>query len=202
MKKFFSIAIILVVAVISAAVYFIFIATKSQEKKLKELEKEITFLKEEIVPVRYKILSQEDDKIEISVKFYDLDGNEFVKQKFELPGTVASFDFYVVKMNERYIAFPYKIFTDKIKPEDAELLFKYYEKDNFPMIFYSESSSKIFKDGIEILYQKIKNNDLENIESIFGNMVQNAPQTMEKGAEGSVFKIVVHTKGGIELIEE
>lgn len=200
--KINPIVIIIIIVIVAAATYFLFIGTKSQEDRIKDLEKEVSFLKEEIVPIRYKIISQEDDKIEVSVKFYDLDGKEFSKQRFTMEGTVASFDFYVVEMNNKYIAFPYKIFTDKIKPENGTFLYEYYEKDNFPMIFYSENSTTPFSFGIEALFQKIKDEDLENIENIFGNMVQNAPQTMINGAEGSVFKIVVHSKGGIEVIEE
>ena len=194
--------IVAVILVGAGVVYFLFLGTKSQEQKIKELEKEISFLKEELVPVRYKIISQQNDEIEVSVKFYDLDGNKIKNQRFKMAGTVVSFDFYVVKMNDRYIAFPYKIFTDKIEPENGIFLYENYEKEGFPMIFYSKNSPKLFSEGIEALYQKIKDEDIDNIENIFGNMVQNAPQTMINGAEGSIYKIVVHTKGGIELIEE
>ncbi|MBN2893130.1 MAG: hypothetical protein JXL97_14770 [Bacteroidales bacterium] len=200
--KFKPLAIILLLIVVAVAVYFVFLGTKNQEKKIKALENEIEFLKEEQVPIRYKIISQENDEIEVSVKFYDLDGKEIAKERFKMPGTVASFDFYVVKMANKYIAFPTKIFTDKIEPKNGTSLYSFYENEGFPMIFYSESSGKLFNEGIKALYEKLKSGDLENIENIFGNMVQNAPQTIANGVEGTVFKIVVHTKGGIELIEE
>lgn len=199
-KKPFAILIAFVIVV--QAVFFISKAVNKQENKLKDLEQEIEFLKEEQVPIRYKIISQKENEIEVSVKFYDLDGNEINKQRFTLEGTVASFDFYVVKMTNKYIAFPSKLFSDKIKPQDAISLFEYYEKSNFPMIFNSKNSSDLFKIGIENLFAQIKSGNLEEIENVFGNMVQNALQTMQNGVEGNVYKIVVHTKGGIEIIQE
>ena len=194
--------ILAVILVVSGTVYFLFLGTKSQEQKIKDLENEISFLKEETIPVRYKIISQQNDEIEVSVKFYDLDGQKITKQRYKMQGTVVSFDFYVVKMGDKYIAFPYKIFTDKIEPENGIFLYENYENEGFPMIFYSKNSSKLFSEGIEALYNKIKEEDIEDIDNIFGNMVQNAPQTMQNGIEGTIYKIVVHTKGGIELIEE
>ncbi len=187
---------------LGVGVYFISRGTKKQEKKIKNLEKEIVTLKETQIPIRYKIIWQENDKIKVSVKFYDLDGKQFRKEHFEMDGNVVSFDFYVIKSGERYIAFPYKIFTDKIAPENGTLLFDYYDKNNFPMVFYSKNSSEKFNDGIKALFDKLKNNDLESIEDIFGNMLQNPPKFVENGITGKVYKIVVRTKGGIEIIEE
>ena len=191
-----------VVLVLGIGVYFVFLGTKSQEKKIADLEKEISFLKEEMTPVRYKIISQQGDQVEVSLKFYDLDGKEIAKQHFTMKGSDVSFDFYVVKTGDRYVAIPYRLFTDKIKPQDGKLLYKYYEKDDYPMIFYSKQSPKLFNEGIKALYGKIKSGEVDDIENIFGNMVQNAPQTMKNEIENKVYKIVVHTKGGIEIIEE
>lgn len=169
----------------------------SADKKIENLNEQIVKLKNVVVPIRYKIKSQKDDKIKVVVKFLDLDSNLIEKKTFELKGNTVSFDFMLIKFQNGYIAFPYKIFTDKIAPENGIILFDYYEKNNFPQVYYSVSSNKSFNDGIKALYKKIKENDIENLE-VFGSMVQNHPAASGK-AIGDTYKIVVHTKGGLEI---
>ncbi len=176
----------------------------SQEKKIKQLEEEITFLKQETVPIKYKLLDNSNDTVKVSVKFFDLDGNTVNKHTFVLPGNVVSFDFAVVKfkdVHDRYIAFPEKIFTNKIAPSDGETLFKYYEKDGYPQIFYSKDMSKKFRNGIEELYKMVKSGQYGNEIEVFGSMVENV-RDPKYFKPGNIYKIVVHTKGGIEIMQD
>ncbi len=188
---------IIVILAISTGTYFLFrnIGEK-QDKKIEQLNNEIARLKQETVPIRYKIKDYDDTSITVVVKFYDLDSNLINKHSFTMKGTTVSFDFQVVKFQNGHIAFPVKIFTDKIAPEKGIELYKYYEKGGFPEVYYSKSSSKKFNDGIEIIYDKIKNNDIEDLE-VFGSMVQNSIPGARK--DNDVYKIIVHTKGGIEI---
>ena len=67
-KSFFIVGILIFSAAL--LVYIIFEGVKTQEKKIAALEQEISFLKEDLSPIRYKIVSKEDENIEISVKYY------------------------------------------------------------------------------------------------------------------------------------
>ncbi len=196
--------ILLIIAGIGVGVYFLFLGTKSQEKKIQQLEQEIAFMKQETTPIRYTILSKENGNITVGVKFYDLDGNQIGKtQRFTMKGNTASFEFYVVKFDKGYIAFPVKIYTDLIAPENGTWLYDYYEEDNFPMVFYSKKTTKEFNEGIEALYEKIRTENIEDLDNVFGNMVQNHPKADTSQANSDiVYKIIVHTKGGIEIIQD
>ncbi len=202
MKNKTWLIILLIIAALGILAYFLrkkIIPT--QERKIAKLEQQINFLKNEIVPIRYKILEKKGDSIYIAIKFMDLDGNLVNKTRMTLYGDVISFDFIVVKLGERYVAFPQKIFTNKIKPENGLTIYSLYDKDGYPMIYYSKNANKDFKEGIKILFQKVKNNDLKDLPTAFGNMVQNVKNSAWANI-GDVFRIVVHTKGGIEIIKE
>jgi hypothetical protein len=197
--------IIVVLAIVTGVLYLL---SKQQQKKINKLKNEISFLENENnVPIRYKILGKKDGKLIVSVKFYDLDGKEIGKPKrYELRGNTVSFDFYVVKFDSTYLAFPKKIFTDMIKPIDGIKLYSAYEENGYPMI-YSSSSKKLnrnFKSGIKDLYQKLKSGDLKDIKNVFGNMVQLHPSAADSNntIDKNVYKIIVHTKGGIEIQQE
>lgn len=189
---------ILIAIAIIASIFFVFKSlNKNADKKIEALNEQIANLKSVVVPIRYKITSKKDDKIKVVVKYLDLDSNLIKKKTYELEGNIVSFDFMVVKFQNGYIAFPYKIFTDKIAPQNGIVLFDDYEINNFPKIYYSEKSNKKFNEGIKALYKKIKENDIEDLE-VFGSMVQNHPSAVDNTID-KIYKIVIHTKGGVEI---
>ena len=198
--------IILIVALIAAGIFaFNKIVVKgSQKEKIAKLNEAISSLKEVTVPLRYKVISKTRDTMTVAVKFYDLDGQQIGKtQKFRLKGNTVSFDFYVAEFNNQYVAFPYKIFTDLMKPENGIIIYKYYEQNKFPMIYYSKNSSKAFGLGIEALFEKIKSGNIEDMKNIFGNMLQNSPKADSNRIDDSTYKIAVHKNGGaLKIIEE
>jgi len=197
------IIIILVLVVIASAVYFLFLQTKSQEEKIAQLNEQIAFLKAETLPIRFKVISRQDDETTVLVKFYNLEEKEVAKQEFTLKGKLISFDFIVVKFDKGYIAFPSKIFSEEIKASEGVVLFDYYLKNNFPMTYYKKDASKEYNEGIIALFEKISSNDIEGFSDIFGSMVQNNSSTVNNNRDIDVwYKIVVHTAGGIEIIED
>lgn len=195
--------IIIIVAIVAAGLFVINSGIDWQIKKIDKLKKEISFLKSEITPIRYKVIKKNGDMLSVALKFYDLDGNQIGKtRQYELKGNTVSFDFYLAKFNDEYIAIPYKIFTDEIKPEDGISLYENYEERDFPMIYKSINSSKAFNQGIKALYEKIKSGDFQDMKNVFGNMVQNHPKADSSKIDDSTYKIIVHKKGGIEIIED
>ena len=174
---------------------------QNQEKKIKSLEDNIALLKEENTPLRFKILEKTDDSISLVFKFYNSDNKEIKQIKQKLYGQELSIDFYMVPVKKRYLAFPSKIFTDKIAADEATVLYNYYDKDGFPAIFYSKNMNKDLYNSLKDLFHNIKTGQLDSVSNHFGNMVHDIKKFKSFLPE-NVYSIITHTKGGIEIIEE
>ena len=189
--------ILLIIVLIVITIYF---GTQIQEKKIVKLENKIELLKTETIPFRFKILEKTEDEIRFVIKFYDLDNNVISREEFKLKGEELSFDFYVIPIKDRYIAFPYKIFTNKIAPENGKTLFSLYEKNNFPQIYYSKNIDPELKTGLKDLFSKIKTSNIQELEGIYGSGIQDI-KGIHEFKQNQIYKIITHTKGGIEIIE-
>ncbi len=200
MKKL--IIIILILGTVGAVGYYGFEWYKGQqEKQITKLEDKAEFLKAETIPLRFKVLEKDSSQITFAFKFYDQDGTEFNLDTISLAGQEISFDFYIVPIKDDLkIAFPYKIFTNKIPAKDGKLLFNYYDDEGFPQVFSSEKSDEEYITLMTELFSKIKAGETEDIEGIYGSMVQDI-QKLNEFAVNHKYEIVVHTKGGIEIKE-
>ncbi len=136
----------------------------------------------------------------MSIKFYNSEKKEINSIKKTLNGQELSFDFYVVPVKDKYVAFPSKIFTDKIAPENGLSLYDYYDKNSYPEIFHHSEINQELYDGLKDIFQKIKKNELDSINNHFGNMVHDIKEFKSFLPE-NVYAIVTRTKGGIEIIE-
>ncbi len=174
---------------------------KEQKKQIKKLEENISLLKEETTPIRFKILEKTNDSIHLLVKFYNSDKKEINSFKKTLNGQELSIDFYMVPVKDRFVAFPSKIFTDRIPADAGISLYEYYNNDGYPGIFYTKDIDKDLYQGLKDIYQKVKSGQVDSISDHFGNMVHDI-QKVKSFLPESVYSIVTHTKGGIEIIEE
>ncbi len=175
--------------------------TCKQREQIAILEKKVKFLKTENIPIRFKILDKEDGKIRVAIKFYDADGNDIERIEKTLEGDELSFDFLVFPVKNKYIAFPYKIYTDKIAPVEGENLTKYYDEKNFPKIFYFKGIDNELMTGLSLVFEKIKTNDISSDDKYFGNMVHDISK-LKSYKINTIYKIITHIKGGIEVVEE
>ncbi len=174
---------------------------KEQKKQIKKLEENISLLKEETTPIRFKILGKTNDSIHLLVKFYNSDKKEINSFKKTLNGQELSIDFYMVPVKDRFVAFPSKIFTDRIPADAGISLYEYYNQEGFPGIFYTKDIDKDLYQGLKDIYQKVKSGQVDSISDHFGNMVHDI-QKVKSFLADNVYSIVTHTKGGIEIIEE
>jgi len=174
---------------------------KEQEKQIKKLEDNIALLKETNQPLRFKILEKTEDSIAFILKFYNADGKEINAIKEKLNGQELSFDFYVVPVKDKYVAFPSKMFTDRISADNGIVLYDYYDEEGYPAIFYTKDINKDLYKGLKEVYQKVKKGQLDSLNDHFGNMVHDIAKVKSFLPE-NVYTIVTHTKGGIEIIEE
>lgn len=190
------------IIVLGGTAYFMFNAAGCKQKqKIAELEERIEHLQSEYVPIRFKVLDRDNNNIRVAVKFYDGDGNVIERTTKILEGNELSIDFYVVPISGRYLAFPFKIFTDKTPPDEGEQLTKYYDADGFPEIYESKNLNKKLRGGLEVIFRRIKNDDFDADDKYFGNMVHDITD-LKSYKTGSVYRIVCRTKGGIEVIED
>ena len=194
---------ILIIGAIAAAAYYGFdYLTKQQEKKIVKLEDKIKFLKKETVPMRFKILEKDTEQITFALKFYDQDSVEFYADTLTLSGQELSFDFNIVPIKKDLsIAFPTKIFTNKIPAKEGTMLYKYYDDHGFPQTMSTNGADEEYINLMTDLFTKIKAGDTEKIKGIYGSMVQDIAKLNEFQVN-HIYKIVIHTKGGIEVTED
>jgi hypothetical protein len=199
MKKLFF---LILIAGIAIALFFgYFKCIDKQEQKIKMLESKISLLKETQTPIRFKILKKTADSIKFSAKFYNADAKEINKIETTIHGQELSFDFFVVPIKDRYVAFPYKIFSNQIAAANGIELYSFYNTDGFPSVFGSKDIDPVVREGLTEIFQKIRNNQLDSLNKYFGNMVHDIKE-FKSFIPQTVYSINTHTKGGIEIIEE
>ena len=194
---------ILIIGAIAAAAYYGFgYLTKEQEKKIAKLEDKIEFLKKETVPMRFKILEKDIAQITFAIKFYDQDSVEFFADTLTLPGQELSFDFNIVPIKKDLsIASECDAYTNKIPAKEGTMLYKYYDDHGFPQTMSTNGADEEYINLMTDLFAKIKAGDTEKIKGIYGSMVQDIAKLNEFQVN-HIYKIVIHTKGGIEVTED
>ena len=190
---------VLIIMVLGAIIFFA-TCIRYQRERITKLENNIRLLKEECVPIRFKLLDRSSDSLLVAVKFYDGDNNEIVRREFSLYGKELSFDFYVAEFGERYICFPVKMFTDMIAADDGIVLTDLYDKGGMPYIYYYKGISQELMEGLSELFENVKSGDALEDQDGFGSMVHDV-DGVKLFNVGVVYKIVLHTKGGIEIME-
>ncbi|MBN2662096.1 MAG: hypothetical protein JXR68_00480 [Bacteroidales bacterium] len=194
---------LIIISVIGVFLYFIFLKTETQLEKIEKLNDEIALLKTEYQPIKFKVTHRQNGQTTVLVKFFNLESQEVGKQEFTLKGTIVSFDFMVVQFDNGYLALPYKIFTDEIEAVSGIELYQFYEKNGFPQTLFKKDASNDYNNGVKALFDKIKSGNINDIENIFGSMVQNNSSVVTNNRDiDQWFKIISHTAGGIEIIEE
>lgn len=171
---------------------------KNQKKQIKRLETKLDFLKEETLSLQFRINERTDDSIRLSVKFFDLDGVVLSKHDVAIGGKELFFDFIVLKEDDRFVAFPYLIFSDEIAPDQGVDLSTMYVRDGLPEIFTYSAISRRQKDALIQLMKKINAHDYDKFDDQFGSAVHDIKQ-IKNFQTGTVYSIISHTKGGLEI---
>jgi hypothetical protein len=133
-----------------------FSCIEKQKEKIALLEEKIELLKEEHTPIKFKISEKTEDEIKVTIKFYNADNEEVNKLETTVPGQELSFDFYVVPVKEKYVAFPSKLFSNVIAASNGTSLYDLYDKNGFPEIFQSKSLDPELKQGLEDVLTMLK----------------------------------------------
>jgi hypothetical protein len=198
-----KILIILFSAVaVGALVFGVFgVLTCNQQKKIAQLEEHIDKLKAVQTPIRFKITERTDEDFEVALKYFDANDEVINRVEKKFKGSELSLDFVEFKVKDSYVAFPYKMYSDEIAPDDGYLMLNDYDKAGFPQIFYQKGLNPELKKGLQKLFENLKENKVNPFETYFGNMVHDL-KGVKNYQTGVVYKVIVHTKGGIEVVED
>lgn len=195
MKKI--IFILLLIAVIGISSFAAYIYYKAQH--VKKLEIQLSELMETQTPIKFKIEKRINDTIFLKVKFYTLNEEEISEKNYKLAGNELAFDFYVFTKGKHNFAFPHKVFTDKVAPKNGISIAKEYNLEGFPAIFsFKEVDTKDFE-YLSDKYEQILQKNFTFVGG-FGNLVHDIKE-LKQFETGVVYKIIVHSKGGIEVLE-
>ncbi len=175
------------------------VLTAVQKAQIALLEKGIQSLKEEIVPIRFMVLERDKGMVKARVRMYDLGGNEVDLLEMTWPGTELSFDISVVPAAGRFLAFPRRIFTDRLAPSSGTNLYPRYDRAGFPAVFEGAEFGRLGRRRLEDLFQALKE-DREPSGS-FGSVVHDIAR-IAAFEPGVVYKVVARAKGGIEILED
>ena len=192
-----------IAGVVSSGIYFYPALIDYQKAKIESLQTEISALKEELIPVRFKILDKTDSSVTVEMRFYDADDKEISIKKLRMNGTELTFDFNVVKMknnrkSDTYLFFPEKVFTDRIPPADGIIISGEYNNNDFPAIYDASGLSENDRKVVSNLYKIILEKEPIIIEH-FGSAVHDL-KTISELKTGFIYQLVCHqSSGGMEI---
>jgi hypothetical protein len=171
----------------------------AQRAEIQRLDATIALLKSERVPLKFSVVERRDGAIRARCKFYDPDGNEKAVLESRWVGKELNVDFISVPYRGAFIAFPYRIFTDAIPAKNGTFLPPLYDVGGFPSIMGVLNSTTV-REEIRRIFKRIVDGE-ELPEGTFGNAVHDIAQ-LRSFEIGIVYRVVVRSRGGIEIMED
>ncbi len=191
---------LLIVFIAAAIVSGSLFGVKSlQNRRMRALESGIAALQSETVPLRFMVLAREDDSVTVRVRLYDLGGTEIGFMETNLPGRQVFFDFIAMPYNKTWLAFPYRIFTEKVPPAEGVDLSMLVAPEGMPLTYRGGPLDRRALEKLGELHASMVRGDVPK--GSFGNAVHDVAELASFSLE-TVYKIVVRTKGGIEILED
>jgi len=204
---FCVIVLVLIILAVGAALFL-----REQQKIIKELETSIENLKLTTVPLRFMVLSRSDKELSARFRFYDGDGKEIASFERSWNGSDLYIDSLVVPLKTGAMAFPVRVFTDAVAPRGGTNLMYYYDFNGIPGIYDSSRLNDQQRQILKELFTKLKTaeglygsnaaaNPGERLLTYFGNAVHDIKQ-LRQFEVGTIYSLVIHTDGGIEILSE
>ena len=190
-------------------------AARLQRIQIAYLEGVQTRLRSETVPLKFMVESREGGEIKAKVKFYDLSGRELSSIEKSWPGSALYIDMLLFPVRgdkatgdaDSYLAFPYRVFTDKLSAASGSLLFDSYDSGGFPEILagisWSPKEEKTIKSAFSAARKKAASGlpAAGEVKGSFGSAVHEV-STLSSFEEGIVYQVVCRVKGGVEIMED
>ncbi len=177
----------------------LYLLVRAQEESIARLEDRIDLLKAECIPLRFQILSRDGDTLRVKLKLYDSEDREIETLERDLAGNSLFIDFISLPIGGRYLAFPHRIFSEKIPAAQGISLFALYDDEGFPSVYDARNLDQGLRKGLSAIFQKLKAGELPA--SSFGNAVHDV-QEFASFEMDIVYKVVTRAKGGIEIMED
>lgn len=203
MKKYFWLIAIVILFIIAA--FFLKITYNFIIHSRVNIEKALSILKNEFIPLKMKI-SQIDTGIAYQLKFYDQAGTNIAAFSGEMSGNQLFVDFYVIKIKENFIFFPYLIYSNEIPPIMGKKIHEIYEKNYdgilFPEIYASEDMNENYLKFISSIWKALKNGDITFFSTNYNGNALHLLNNISEIDPNTVYEFICHTaKGGIEIVK-
>jgi hypothetical protein len=203
---------LLFIVTILATLYFYFqYDASSQKRRILYLEGLSSRLRSETTPLKFMVTSREGGEIEARVKFYDLAGREIAVLEKSWPGSELYVDMLLVpsrdSKEEAWLAFPYRIFTDKVNAAAGTLLFDAYDSGGFPELLRGIEWSAKERGTIAAAFSAARKKAAAGLPATdaakgsFGSAVHEVSK-LSRFEPGIVYKVVCRVKGGVEIMED
>jgi len=172
---------------------------RSQERKIEELKARIDELQDLQTLLQFRVTGRDSNVVEFELELLNADGQEVAKKALVMKGHEINFDFIVVHLDSSYLAFPYKIFTDQIAPDNGFDLMPLYNQDGFPAVYQGNGYSEDLKAGIETLFRHLQGGDFYKLPGYFGSAVHDV-KGIRRFLPDQDYRIVIRRKGGVEIL--
>lgn len=152
-------------------------------------------LKDEIVPMRLKIVARSDGSAQIAVKFFDVDGKAVGRCELPYAGGSITQKILEVNINGRHVYLPSEMAQSPASPDTLrQELQQYYVKDGFPMIYLSQVADAGLQDEIRRLYACILDGDIEDYGT--ARLIE---VTLSDPMERVNYSLSVNANGGVRM---
>ena len=189
--------------------------SSSQRQRIAYLEDLSARLRSETVPLKFMILSREGGEIKARLKLYDLKGSEIAAVERSWPGSELFIDMLLVPARsargrgaaDSWLAFPYRIFTDKLSAARGSLLFELYDSGGFPEVLRGIEWSAAEQKAIVAAFAAARKSAAAGLpatdaaKGAFGSAAHEV-STLSRFDLGTVYKVLCRFKGGVEIVED
>lgn len=203
MKKYFWLIAIVILFIIAA--FILKITYNFVIHSRVNVEKAISILKNEFIPLKMKIFISENT-INYQLKFYDQMGTNVAAINDSISGNQLFIDFYVIKIKDNNLFFPYLIYSNEIPPVMGKKIFEVYEKNYdgilFPEIYAADDMNENYLYFISSIWQAIKTGNITFFSSNYNGNALHLLSNISEIDPNAVYEFVCHTaKGGIEIVK-
>jgi hypothetical protein len=201
--------VLIILLALAASFFWFRYSAASQKERIAYLENLSTRLRSETVPIKFMVLSREGGEIRARLKLYDLSGRELAVLEKSWPGSELSIDMLLVPLGREklWLAFPYRIFTDKLSAALGTLLFDSYDRGGFPQVLGGVEWSARERATIAAIFSSVRKSAsagapaTEAAPGAFGSAVHELAR-LSRFEVGIVYKVVCRAKGGVEIAED
>ena len=145
------------------------------------------------------VTERRDGRLVLRYRLYDLAGEEYAAAELSLQGETLYLDFLALPRGDAWLAFPYRIFTERVAPAAGAPLFDAVMGEGRPRSHRGGPFGEAELLELGRLYAAMTAG--EPVRGAFGNAVHDLAE-LRRFELGVVYKVVARKKGGIEILEE